>query len=388
MKKQLLTTAVLVLFVMALAPNLLHAKVSGVCSDCHTMHNSQNNISMSVQWDTATYNTESVDNTPNNSLLKFSQCLGCHKGNYVDNGWPIVLDNSEPSIANDGTFSDGQMTAGGNFYWVSADETTGHNVIPGDPDVALTSPPGYDSNFQTKDSLSRFGGTPANKMVTCAGINGCHGTAVDTNEFGAIAGGHHGDGTVDDGICNGDSVTKSYRFLYGIKGIEDSDWEYTKNSTTDHNQYYGINRDAGDTGEGTVNADTATISYLCCQCHGAFHGSDDDASASPWIRHPTDFDMGDATGSEYKFYNGAAGAGTAAYNVTAPLGNSTPTTYNSGAVTVGSANGTAIVTCLSCHRAHGTPFADILRWQYSDISAASGETNTGCFICHTTKDNP
>ncbi|MCK4488054.1 MAG: hypothetical protein KAU38_15015, partial [Desulfobacterales bacterium] len=43
-----------------------------------------------------------------------------------------------------------------------------------------------------------------------------------------------------------------------------------------------------------------------------------------------------------------------------------------------------IVMCLSCHRAHGTPNNDLLRWAYT-MDAGSGTDNGGCFICHTTK---
>ncbi len=47
-----------------------------------------------------------------------------------------------------------------------------------------------------------------------------------------------------------------------------------------------------------------------------------------------------------------------------------------------------IVTCLSCHRAHGSPYADLLRWDYDTMIAgnAGDATGKGCFVCHTTKD--
>lgn len=42
------------------------------------------------------------------------------------------------------------------------------------------------------------------------------------------------------------------------------------------------------------------------------------------------------------------------------------------------------VMCLSCHRAHESQYADILRWNYEDMIA--GEVGSGgCFTCHTNK---
>jgi predicted CXXCH cytochrome family protein len=41
----------------------------------------------------------------------------------------------------------------------------------------------------------------------------------------------------------------------------------------------------------------------------------------------------------------------------------------------------AQVSCLSCHRAHGTPYSDILRWDY-DTQTAGGGATYGCLGCH------
>ncbi|MGB9716198.1 MAG: cytochrome c3 family protein [Thermodesulfovibrionales bacterium] len=43
--------------------------------------------------------------------------------------------------------------------------------------------------------------------------------------------------------------------------------------------------------------------------------------------------------------------------------------------------------CLSCHRAHGSPYADILRWNYDEMRTGSyTTTDSGCFTCHTGKN--
>ncbi|CAD7773786.1 hypothetical protein DMNBHIDG_00815 [Candidatus Methanoperedenaceae archaeon GB37] len=103
-----------------------------------------------------------------------------------------------------------------------------------------------------------------------------------TTNAAAIAGAHHGDdsclkpGSVDQS-AQGADITTSYRWLGGIEGIEDPDWEWTAtDGTTDHNQYKGVN---GNSSYG----DKTTISYLCAQCHGYFH-----SDIGSWTRHPTD----------------------------------------------------------------------------------------------------
>ena len=111
--------------------------------------------------------------------------------------------------------------------------------------------------------------------------------------------------------------------------------------------------------------------------------------ASPWLRHPTDFSLNDVSTTEYAAYNGAAVPGAASYSVVAPVGSVNVSAVLSQVdVTQGAATNNAIVTCISCHRAHGSPYSDLLRWQYDEthILAGGGEGNVGCFICHTTKD--
>jgi cytochrome c553 len=192
----------------------------------------------------------------------------------------------------------------------------------------------------------------------------------------AIAKSHHGDDSTIDGL----TVATSYRLLYGIVGLEDSDWEYRPTASA-HNQYKGVDR-AADTTSGATN----TISYLCAECHGMFHsgvlpeGVDNDTTfASPWFRHPVDFDMYNVrTKSDYQGYGGV---GVNNYEVTAPVASSDVSSLISTGVY--SASGKAIVTCISCHRAHGTPNDAILRWNYK---AWPGGGYAGCQVCHTIKD--
>ena len=116
-------------------------------------------------------------------------------------------------------------------------------------------------------------------------------------------------------------------------------------------------------------------------CHGNFHtlatstsdGIGVDA-VSPFIRHPTDFSL-PATG-EYAAY--------ISYSLNAPVARlSVPAAPDSGV-----SPGSDAVMCLSCHVAHASDYPSMLRWDYETMIAgnAGAAGNTGCFVCHTTKD--
>ena len=395
MKIKLFTTVLLVLFAMALAPVTSWAQVTGQCADCHTMHNSQDGAAMAMEW-SSNYTILSSTTTPNAKLLIRSGCLGCHAGTRTA-GTDMLANAAKVLASTDPTTeytltSPNNLSAGGNFYWVKTTDATGHNVAGiASVDVALQEqPPGFDINYDATShgGARNLGVATWSTQLTCAGTNGCHGTAAEANQFTAISGAHHGDDDTIDGL----TCATSYRFLNGIVGIEDDDWEHTfADNSTNHNQYNG--EDRGDASDQTT--DTSTISYFCCQCHGVFHSAVDSGAASPWLRHPTDYDMGNlknVTAKEYQFYNGGSAA-SAPYSTTAPVASDLSISAGVQATVFDSADD-AIVTCISCHRAHGSPYDDLLRWQYNEGNASdihAGGTgaigNVGCFSCHTTKDD-
>lgn len=348
-----------ILFVLSLLlPSPLLAKITGNCSNCHTMHNSQNGSSMNFDGST----------TPNEVLLR-ATCLGCHSeanGTSWKNGVsgaPVVLNTVEP------TYNTAKGLAGGNFYYVSTTvDNTGHNVLPGNPDGTLVNtPPG--GSFPS-------GGTYSGQL-RCAGTRGCHGhnagqsgdTAVD-NQIMGIKGAHHGNDTPPLGgsLTN---VADNYRFLLGIKGREDADWEEDVVNTS-HNEYQGA----------TNFTTTTTISYLCGECHGnsgggGFHNSTGVGSASPWLRHPTDIAL--ISTGEYANYT--------TYSMVAPIARPDPDNVTNTTIVT---PGTDIIMCLSCHRAHASPYFKMMRWDYKRwpecLTVAPLCTINGCNVCHTSKN--
>ena len=337
--------------ILTLLPDSVCAKVTGPCSDCHTMHNSQDGSGVNI-------------NGPNPTLLNLS-CIGCHtEATVLDPSVPYVMHLSEPTYGTN-------TPAGGSFWWVaggSGDDAKGHNVLglSGiDSDLSRAPGGGGCGSNSCHDTLAApfpagsYNDPGIYGPYTSNGCTGCHlWPAHHADDSNVVVGSESGD---TDGY---------YRYLkghfatgLGVCGIEDPDWEMT-NSAADHNEYLGDDTDP--TG-------SPTMTDYCCGCHGNFHDQQD--SGGLWIRHPSDAvipDRGEYSG--YTIYDP---------NVPVARPNLTGWTEPSSAVTPD----VDLVMCLSCHRPHGSPYDDMLRWEYSTMDAGAGTNSNGCFRCHSTKDD-
>ncbi len=360
---------VVLFFSILFSPCVVFASVTGICSNCHTMHNSQGGQPV-------------YTGGPAPTLL-VNSCVGCHSSDTtetkIDIGGgtivPIVYNSLEPA----------KPLAGGNFYWVEDaghGDRYGHNVYGiSEPDVTLTTAPGsiYCANScHTSLALA----APGN------GCQGCHNYLK-----------HHGTDPASGDPENNESGW--YRFLSApldsehlgngggpVNGIESSDWEYEP-SATNHNVYYkGTGSDLGDIPE--------SMGKFCGGCHAKFHSpgfetiytdNGSGASESPWLRHPADYAMPDAG----EFANAAGGIIGMAYDPLVPVGKPVPLGAPADAEVVKEFD---TVMCLSCHRAHGSPYEHMLRWEGNNMrTGATGGTDahedvigTGCFKCHSAKD--
>ncbi len=329
MNKKLLLTGMLVAGAFVL-PGLAGAAMQGVCSNCHTMHNSQNGAAM---------NASGGVNTPYDHLLKGSGCAGCHIQG--------VSNDASTGRATTGAaigapqVDDTANTLSGGYFSLSTVDNTHHNVTDAGmtADGALATAPGG-------------GTTPTASPIACTS---CH-----------TGGGHHANQGNDSATwLDGTSVGASFRFLSGVQGVEDAD--FGVETSTDANVYYGEARAAG-----SDTAGNGTISELCGRCHGAFH-TDNTGNLSNngvWLRHPTDVDMPTAYETNY---------GTA-YNPAIPV--ATTNTANTTFSKAGFQASEAVVICLSCHVAHGNANADMLRFDYSLNQAGDTTQATGCETCH------
>ena len=343
------------------------ARVTGQCANCHSMHNSQNGVDLLSE--------------PLGQLLK-ADCVGCHSSATAEQSY--TLGSTTVPVVNYTARGPSTYLAGGNFYWVGvgADDTKGHNVLGIAAEDGLisntTGAPGDLFNCANSCHTSLAVDHAQTYSMGLRG-NGCQGCHLDVKH-------HANDGT---GTKYVDTAEKGwYRFLSGhqgaisagVKGIEDSDWQETV-SATDHNEYLGVEIDKTELGGGT-SLTNFNMSSFCCGCHGNFHVQNTveaigGGSQSPWIRHPSDFIIPSV--GEY--------SNITAYDPLSPVAR--PTGFGgwaTGTPSDGAADGTDMVMCLSCHRPHGTPYADLLRWDYDATLAGSGTSDTGCFYCHTTKN--
>ena len=343
------------------------------------MHSSQNGTSGGIAFGGSTLPQP---------LLVRGTCLGCH-GQGTPNKIVTIGGSEIPQVLHTDPSED---LAGGNFAYitgaksrVTADQNSaGHNVI----DLGAA----YNETILT---LPPAGHGVSNTNLTCAGNNGCHGWrafASSGSGLTSLKGAHHNnvDGKCDT-LISDNNVSKFYRFLMGIKGLEiTGTYKYQNYNANNHNEYYGATTPMSVSGCGDtachytatdIRPASQTISGFCATCHGNFHtveGIGGDIS-SPFTRHPTDISL--PASGEYTAYT--------AYSTQAPVAR-----YNGGVVpdTISPTvdpTGTAddIVMCLSCHAAHATPYADMLRWDYSTMIAGGGGSG-GCFTCHTQKKNP
>ncbi len=348
------------------------AAVTGQCSNCHTMHNSQDSNPLvrsgsGVGWDSSGNLTGgTLSSTPNEKLL-VTGCLGCHTSssnktiiNKGSTNIPIVYNTSVPV----------KPLAGGNFYWVAqGDDTTGHNVygIAG-ADSNLSTAPGKNPAACSNSCHETLAAAPGANNYNRGGCQGCH---VFTS--------HHDDTTYPwyrflkgHGPSPGITLDPSRKDLGDyVTGVEDDDWE--QETAVDHNYYKGTNVTTY-TSDGTSLTNYKTITAFCSGCHSIFHGpvrntDDGMGSSGAWIRHPTDVTL--PTTGEYAAYDPVTN-----YSAEAPVAWINPSSP---------ARSEAVVMCLSCHRAHGSDQADMLRWDYSAMVLCSGRTD-GCFTCHTSKN--
>lgn len=331
-KKLLLCSLVMVICLLLWGGGTGYAKVTGVCSECHTMHNSQGGNPMRTSGPAPL-------STPLSALL-LNDCLGCHTTTGTDpfvGGYPFV------QLASGAT--DDNCLAGGFFPTAmgAGDNIDNHHGIGN-----LNDPAGKETgSFYTQGATG----------LGCAGINGCHGNETDLDDMTAISGGHHNPSAYRILYVDGDPV-----ICYGAVDYEEL---IIKTPTTTPITTVGSTQNVNLYSAGTVGVSEATISELCAKCHGDFHGTDDVGSSGAWIRHPSDVALptGWTMGGVYAFDGDDA--------------KNNPFGYDNAVYT---ANPTQ-VTCLSCHRAHGTANNDLLRWAYSTQSAGGGH-DYGCLGCH------
>ena len=384
--KKLATIILLILFL----PGLSIAAVSGSCVNCHTMHNSQNGSDMIYD---DSYNPGTG---PYSSLLRTNGCVGCHSSSTSSTTYDIGDGCDVPVVLYTGGEPSSYL-AGGNFYWVEAlGVEYGHNAVS-NTDSILTMAPGLSNktaaigcngscHYKLAQWEWKWWGCPSQHRENIGvGCVGCHTPA------------HHSSGST---TPIADEEDGWFRFLArkhapvpgpnttarNVKGWEDPDWQQTA-SPTDHNEYF----DNGDVPGGPSNSG---ISRFCVACHTDYHsirfgpGGSGSGWYGSWLRHPAGVYLPN-TGETSKYNTDGSGENDSpgAYNPDVPVARQFIASVTGPSSTVTTGPGGDMVACISCHRAHGSPYPDMLRWNYSgQLAGGGGDDETGCFVCHTAKD--
>lgn len=341
---------IFLLLTLTFAWSSAEARVTGDCEACHGLYPGMMEPPQPGK--------------PAQFALRNELCVNCHTS--TDAETTKVIGGAVVPAVMSGRASNRPL-AGGNFYHLkrTGKDRLGHNVdTVFFPDMKYrNNPPGY----ERLSDPSSIGYNPA-KPLTCAGSNGCHGNRNIEDPFEAILGSHH----AEDQPIDGSTSAKSFRYLKqtdrikGVLGIEDPLWEQIKSSKK-HNEY------------------SVTITQICMNCHGSYHGIEKTGKESPWLRHPTDISL-PKTG-EFALYNPDVPPppdrpGIRIYSTDAPVARRSLLDQDRLGETV--TPGSDTVTCISCHYAHAGPFESSLRWNYNELYAGEGGKG-GCMICHTDK---
>jgi hypothetical protein len=353
--------------VALMLPVTLRAQVLGNCVLCHTMHNSEQGSPVAYTLDPNGQRV--VSEQPLENLLR-TNCIGCHSHagaeTIVENEGvrvPIVLNLTEPTYPPDGSLT--STLAAGNYHWmISKGSAYGHNVggiIDADLRFSPITAPGGE---ERAESCSDCHGSLATATSSC---EGCHVPQHHAEGAGTVVGYDQGWYRFLGSVMQRDLTDEPP--TEGVVGIEDPDWE--QNPAADrHNVYQGGG------GPYTSYLESGAISQKCVGCHGLFHS--DTASGSTWIRHPVDVAIPDA--GEF--------AALSLYNPLVPVARPN---VSSGDADFSLINRDSdMVSCISCHRPHGSPYPAMLRWGYRAWPGIDEHTQqdayNGCAVCHTSKD--
>ena len=368
--KRLIFSMAFIILITALS-GLSRARVTGECSNCHTMHNSDGGEPMAYEFSDGSF---SPRDTPYEQLLK-SDCVGCHTatgsgstGNVPEA--PIVYNTSEPTYGDHHDDGKNIGLAAGNFYYTTAasgasGESRGHSLTCVDFVDNTDTPAGQRTSCGTNDCHHPTGTTG----LQAHGCEACHLPA------------HHKHGASTAIV---DSEDGYYRFLgpiraadggsddhvRGVRGYEDDDWQKTFGNS-DHNEYSG-------------EADTADYHSISshCGCHyestGPIECKAFQVKADP-LYHKANLVL-PSLQTKWDGYREVSEGIAGEYSPMLPIARSDIATGAYPSAVVGYGANDALM-CLTCHRAHASPYDNMLRWD-NTLTLGDQGPYYGCIGCH------
>ena len=360
--KRVIFSIAFIILIMTLS-GLSRAMVTGECSNCHTVHNSQHGKDMQTGY------AESSSAQAN--LLRATNCLGCHASSestwYGTGGAPIVYNASGPNYGDND-----EGLAAGNFYYTTtasgASETTsrGHSLdCIGSAD---------DNSAPSSDQRTSCGS--GCHMPDGLRTNGCESCHFPAHHKGSSSGGW---ADADNGyyrflgpVPDPDGGTTGH--LWGIRGYEDNDWQKSTGSI-DHNEYSGERKTTG----------YFSINHFCAGCHYASSGPSNCglfSTITSTTYHKANLVLPNHNTTNWDGYYPNE---TGIYSPLLPIARSNITSYNTSPSNNVAYDANDTLMCLTCHRAHASPYDKMLRWDYLGSTWAT-LPNESCKGCHSTTD--
>jgi hypothetical protein len=309
MRRMVLVVSVSIGILAFFVTNALAFHDHGVahCNGCHTMHNSENN--QLVDPDSPNGNPYLlIDGTPTDV------CLSCHA-------------TGSGEVWGDDPLNPPTEHGAGNFCFVAEDNINdGHNgamnPIPGSYSVHNLIAPSMGGVADPVNATSPGGDYPS----TSLGCSSCHDP--------------HGN--------------EHFRMLYGIGHVEAGDYTFMAPSP----DAVGLNIHGAGESQSNHTAYRSGMSAWCGNCHGDFHDN------STQLIHPSGSAMGASIAQTYNLYNGTVdqtgGSQATAYLPQVAFEALGMTTDSTGGPTA-----TSQVSCVTCHRAHGSSGPNIGRWDFN-----------------------
>lgn len=290
---------------VASAAHAFHSKGVANCASCHTMHNSENGMP--------------VNPSPDNNYLLISNsatdiCLSCH---LEDNGsvWAYNTMNPAPQLGS------------GNFIFGEAaniNDAPDGNLVPlaGSHGIHNCSAPSRNVHTDPLHVTAPGGTYPAAAL----GCTSCHDP--------------HGNG--------------NFRMLRGVGNVPAGDYYFDSPAPVAE----GLSLTGQSESRTLHTAYQSGWTSWCANCHGNYHEHNPNG-----FEHPVDEVLTADVRISYALYDGAGN----------PLGGNSATSYlpevpfeELTMTTTGTNGPTPLskITCISCHRAHGSSAVDLGRWDF------------------------
>ena len=362
------------------------------CEGCHVMHNASGGRAQTV---VANSRAGFQTNVTNSYLLQGSDqsstCLVCHGGN----GAPFSVANYQTGFGpNAGSLSNTNFTPGGDFGWLMfAGPSTGnkkaHNVVAADYT--------YSADSITTAPGGTFASGAGKAAFACSNCHDPHGRyrlqglATSPEVKSPLTGGtfpitQSGSYGAPTGGIPASQAIGVYRLLAGAGYSPASNPSFPFPNDPPFAVAPVVYNQIEDNGHGEVRvAYGQGMSEWCQNCHTNIH-LDGYVNGAPGLRHPAG-NGAKLQPAQFNVYNAYISSGRVTgsnvYSSLVPFEVGTKDISDAGLKTGAASNGNpqsgatppilvagaaSNVMCISCHRAHGSGFDSITRWDNNSHS--------------------